>query len=191
MPKDNIERAIARGSGADTDAQAFETVIYEGMGRAASRSSWSAHGQPPGRTAADVRHTLRERRRETWGRPEPSPGSSSGAGSCSSTCGADEDDSRSPRPRVERTTSRSTVPVPGGRRARSLTSVREAIEASRDRVPVSEASSGSGDHDRAGGRGRGQEGVAPDRTALEDSDDVQDVYANFDIPERVLDAVAS
>ena len=27
--------------------------------------------------------------------------------------------------------------------------------------------------------------------ALEESDDVQDVYANFDIPERVLEAVAS
>jgi transcriptional/translational regulatory protein YebC/TACO1 len=27
--------------------------------------------------------------------------------------------------------------------------------------------------------------------ALEDSDDVQDVYANFDIPEQVLEAVAS
>ena len=26
---------------------------------------------------------------------------------------------------------------------------------------------------------------------LEESDDVQDVYANFDIPERVLEAVAS
>jgi transcriptional/translational regulatory protein YebC/TACO1 len=26
---------------------------------------------------------------------------------------------------------------------------------------------------------------------LEDSDDVQDVYANFDIPEHVLEAVAS
>ena len=26
--------------------------------------------------------------------------------------------------------------------------------------------------------------------ALEDNDDVQDVYANFDIPERVLEAVA-
>ena len=26
---------------------------------------------------------------------------------------------------------------------------------------------------------------------LEDNDDVQDVYANFDIPERVLEAVAS
>jgi transcriptional/translational regulatory protein YebC/TACO1 len=27
--------------------------------------------------------------------------------------------------------------------------------------------------------------------ALEDNDDVQGVYANFDIPERVLEAVAS
>jgi transcriptional/translational regulatory protein YebC/TACO1 len=27
--------------------------------------------------------------------------------------------------------------------------------------------------------------------ALEDNDDVQDVYANFDIPERVLEAVAT
>jgi transcriptional/translational regulatory protein YebC/TACO1 len=26
--------------------------------------------------------------------------------------------------------------------------------------------------------------------ALEDNDDIQDVYANFDIPERVLEAVA-
>jgi transcriptional/translational regulatory protein YebC/TACO1 len=27
--------------------------------------------------------------------------------------------------------------------------------------------------------------------ALEESDDVQDVYANFDIPERVLEAAAA
>jgi transcriptional/translational regulatory protein YebC/TACO1 len=27
--------------------------------------------------------------------------------------------------------------------------------------------------------------------ALEENDDVQDVYANFDIPERMLEAVAS
>src|SRR6195256_1744051 len=32
MPKDNIERAVARGSGADADAAAYETVIYEGYG---------------------------------------------------------------------------------------------------------------------------------------------------------------
>src|SRR2546423_12449469 len=32
MPKDNIERAIARGSGADADASAFEQIVYEGYG---------------------------------------------------------------------------------------------------------------------------------------------------------------
>src|SRR5437763_6236593 len=33
MPKENIERAIARGSGADTDAETLETVVYEGYGQ--------------------------------------------------------------------------------------------------------------------------------------------------------------
>lgn len=32
MPKDNIERAIRRGSGEDKDAAAFETFLYEGYG---------------------------------------------------------------------------------------------------------------------------------------------------------------
>ncbi len=30
MPKDNIERAIAKGAGNDADADSFETVVYEG-----------------------------------------------------------------------------------------------------------------------------------------------------------------
>src|ERR671922_2704845 len=32
MPKDNIERAIARGSGTSAEARAFEHVTYEGYG---------------------------------------------------------------------------------------------------------------------------------------------------------------
>src|ERR1700731_3050302 len=32
MPKDNIERAIAKGTGAGADANAIETVLYEGYG---------------------------------------------------------------------------------------------------------------------------------------------------------------
>src|SRR5438105_8221159 len=32
MPKDNIERAIARGSGAGTDSEALEQIVYEGYG---------------------------------------------------------------------------------------------------------------------------------------------------------------
>ena len=37
MPKDNIDRAIAKGAGTDSDAAAYETVVYEGYGPAASR----------------------------------------------------------------------------------------------------------------------------------------------------------
>src|SRR3954454_23136904 len=32
MPKDNIERAIAKGTGEGSDADALETVVYEGYG---------------------------------------------------------------------------------------------------------------------------------------------------------------
>src|SRR3989440_12616810 len=32
MPKDNIERAIAKGTGEGVDAESFDTVIYEGYG---------------------------------------------------------------------------------------------------------------------------------------------------------------
>src|SRR2546421_322866 len=34
MPKDNIDRAIAKGAGTDSDVAAYETVIYEGYGPA-------------------------------------------------------------------------------------------------------------------------------------------------------------
>ena len=32
MPKDNIERAIAKGAGEGSDGSSFETVVYEGYG---------------------------------------------------------------------------------------------------------------------------------------------------------------
>lgn len=58
MPKDNIERAIRRGTGEDKDAAAFEQVIYEG---------YAAHGvavmvecvtDNRNRTVAELRHAL-------------------------------------------------------------------------------------------------------------------------------------
>src|SRR5204863_3759905 len=56
MPKENIERAIARGSGADADAQAFETVVYEGYGPAGVAVIVEALTDNRNRTAAEVRH---------------------------------------------------------------------------------------------------------------------------------------
>src|SRR4051794_32302083 len=56
MPKDNIERAIARGSGADTEGEAYETVTYEGYGPNGVAILVEALTDNRNRTAADVRH---------------------------------------------------------------------------------------------------------------------------------------
>src|SRR5216117_3962276 len=53
MPKDNIDRAIARGSGADADAAAYETVIYEGYGPESVAVLVEALTDNRNRTAAD------------------------------------------------------------------------------------------------------------------------------------------
>src|SRR5436305_1297834 len=55
MPKDNIERAIARGSGADADANAYETVVYEGYGAGGVAILVEALTDNRNRTASDVR----------------------------------------------------------------------------------------------------------------------------------------
>src|SRR5438874_663150 len=55
MPKDNIDRAIARGSGADADAEAFEQVLYEGYGPNGVAVIVEALTDNRNRTAADVR----------------------------------------------------------------------------------------------------------------------------------------
>ena len=58
MPKDNIDRAIAKGSGADADASAFETVVYEGYGPSGVAVIVEALTDNRNRTASDVRHTF-------------------------------------------------------------------------------------------------------------------------------------
>ncbi|HYP48783.1 MAG TPA: YebC/PmpR family DNA-binding transcriptional regulator [Thermoleophilaceae bacterium] len=56
MPKDNIERAIAKGSGADADADAFEAVLYEGYGPGGVAVLVEALTDNRNRTGSDVRH---------------------------------------------------------------------------------------------------------------------------------------
>ena len=56
MPKDNIERAIAKGTGADSDAESFETVLYEGYGPAGVAILVDALTDNRNRTGAEVRH---------------------------------------------------------------------------------------------------------------------------------------
>jgi YebC/PmpR family DNA-binding regulatory protein len=56
MPKDNIERAIAKGTGAGTDADAIETVVYEGYGPAGVAILIEALTDNRNRTGSEVRH---------------------------------------------------------------------------------------------------------------------------------------
>jgi YebC/PmpR family DNA-binding regulatory protein len=58
MPKDNIERAIAKGTGADADAEAIEDVVYEGYGPGGVAILVEALTDNRNRTSAEVRHAF-------------------------------------------------------------------------------------------------------------------------------------
>ena len=64
MPKDNIERAIAKGTGEGVDADQIETVLYEGYGPGGVALLIEALTDNRNRTGADVRHAARQARRQ-------------------------------------------------------------------------------------------------------------------------------
>ena len=58
MPKDNIERAIAKGTGEGADAEALEAVTYEGYGPGGVAILVEATTDNRNRTGSEVRHTF-------------------------------------------------------------------------------------------------------------------------------------
>ncbi len=60
MPKDNIERAIKRGTGELNDGTKVETVIYEGYGPGGIAILLKALTDNKNRTVSDVKHLLTE-----------------------------------------------------------------------------------------------------------------------------------
>jgi YebC/PmpR family DNA-binding regulatory protein len=58
MPKDNIERAIGKGTGAGADAEALEAVTYEGYGPGGVALLVEATTDNRNRTGAEVRHAF-------------------------------------------------------------------------------------------------------------------------------------
>ena len=58
MPKDNIERAIAKGTGEGGDADALEAVLYEGYGPGGVALLIEALTDNRNRTGSEVRHLL-------------------------------------------------------------------------------------------------------------------------------------
>jgi YebC/PmpR family DNA-binding regulatory protein len=191
MPKENIERAIARGSGADTDAQAFETVVYEGYGPNGVALIVEALTDNRNRTASEVRHAF-----------DKHDGNLGGAGAVTwlferrgvilvDADKADEDEltlaaAEGGADDVTRDgTSFQVVSAP-----EALVAVREAIEAAGIEVASAELTMVPKTTVEVADESAAKK-VLRLVDALEENDDVQDVYANFDIPEQVLEAVAS
>ncbi len=191
MPKDNIERAIAKGAGEGEGGEAFETIVYEGYGPEGVAVIVEALTDNRNRTAADVRHAFTKH-----------GGALGTAGAVAwqferhgivivPAEGVDEDElflaaADAGAEDVEQDGDVFQVTSA----PESLTAVREAIEAAGFTVDSAELSlvpkTTVAVEDEAAAKR-----VLRLIETLEDSDDVQDVYANFDIPEQVLEAVAS
>ena len=193
MPKDNIERAIAKGSGADTEGTTFDTVVYEGYGPEGVAVLVEALTDNRNRTASDVRHAFSkhggnlgttgavawqfERKGLVLARAEGAGADEEELLLAAADAGADD---------VELDGASFVISGP----PEALTAVREAVEAagftveSAELAMVPKVTVEIADEAIARKVLRLVEG-------LEDSDDVQDVYVNVDIPEAVLEAVAS
>ncbi|MFL5912717.1 MAG: YebC/PmpR family DNA-binding transcriptional regulator [Gaiellaceae bacterium] len=190
MPKDNIDRAIAKGSGADADASAFEVVVYEGYGPSGVAVIVEALTDNRNRTASDVRHTFAK-----------NDGNLGGAGAVSwlferrgivmvDAEGVDEDEltlaaAEGGAEDVELDGSSFHVTSA----PEQLTAVREAVEAAGFSVDAAELTMVPKTTVEVADENEAKK-ILRLIDQLEDNDDVQDVYANFDIPERVLEAVA-
>jgi len=191
MPKDNIERAIARGSGAGADAANFDHVTYEGYGPGGVAVYVEALTDNRNRTASEVRHiftrndgNLGESGVVAWlfERKGVILVGADAVDEDTVTMAAAEGGAED----VTREGSSwqvTTAPEDFAAVRRALEEAGIAIE-SAELTMVPKTTVAVED-----------DGVAKKvlklMDALEDDDDVQDVYANFDIPERVLEAVAS
>jgi YebC/PmpR family DNA-binding regulatory protein len=58
MPKDNIERAIAKGTGEGADSEAYEAVMYEGYGPGGVAILVEALTDNRNRTGSEIRHAF-------------------------------------------------------------------------------------------------------------------------------------
>ena len=191
MPKDNIERAIARGAGTATDGEVYETVTYEGYGPDGVAVFVEALTDNRNRTAADVRHV--------FAKHEGNLGTSGTVAWLFERKGvlivpADGVDEES----------LMLVAADGGAEDIELDgSSFQVISAPDDLAAVRAALDEAGiAYDSADLTmlpkttvSVEDEGTAKKLVrlmdALEDNDDIQAVYANFDIPEGILERVAA
>jgi len=190
MPKDNIERAIQKGAGGGADAVDYETVTYEGYGPGGVAILCVALTDNRNRTASDVRHIFTKNGSELG-----TPGSVAWQFERKGIIliegdGVDEDALMDAALEAgaedisEDGTQWQVVTGPV-----KLAQVREGLEragfamASADITMLPKVTVETGEKEARQ--------LLRLLDNLDENDDVQDVYANFDISEAVMEAVAS
>jgi YebC/PmpR family DNA-binding regulatory protein len=187
MPNDNIQRAIARGTGAG-GGEHYEEVVYEGYGHGGVAILVRAATDNRNRTAAEVRAVFNKH-----------SGSMAGAGAVAWMF----------EPKGVILVDRSSVTEDdlmlraleaGAEDVRSEGDALEVLTTPADLAPVRDALAGAGipivsselsqiPRSTVRVAGGDAERLLKLMEALEDLDDVQQVYANFDMPEEILQQV--
>ena len=189
MPKDNIARAIGRGTGEGADAETIERVVFEGYGPGGAAILVEALTDNRNRTSAEVRHAF-TKHGGSLGEPGSVAyvfekrgvvvldGSRYGEDDVLAAIDAGADDVTEDGDLLK------IVSEPS-----QLTAVREALEADGVEIQSSDVAMEPKNlvevpEDEAGKLLRLLD-------SLDDQDDVSEVHANFDIPEDVLARVAA
>jgi YebC/PmpR family DNA-binding regulatory protein len=190
MPKDTIERAIARGSGATDDAATYEHIAYEGYGPGGVAVFAEALTDNRNRTASEVRHIFSKQ-----------DGNLAESGSVAwlferkGVILVDADSADEEELTLAAADAGAEDVVQEGS-SYQVTSAPEDLPAVRDALGAAGIAIASAEVTMLP---KTTVEIADEATAkkvlrlidsLEENDDVQDVYANFDIPERVLETVA-
>ncbi|MBV9730145.1 MAG: YebC/PmpR family DNA-binding transcriptional regulator, partial [Pseudonocardiales bacterium] len=190
VPTDNIERAIKRGSGADAGGADYQTIMYEGYGPGGVALLIECLTDNRNRAASEVRTAMTRN-----GGAMADPGSVSflfhrkGLVIVPLQRGISEDDVL------------AAVLDAGAEEVNDLGDSFEVISEATDLIAVRTALQHAGiDYDSADASFLPSASTALDVEgarkvfklidALEDCDDVQNVYANFDVPDDVLAVLA-
>ena len=188
MPKDNIERAVQRGAGG-AGGDAFEAIVYEGYGPAGVAIIVEVLTDNRNRSAAEVRNIFSKH-----GGSLAQPGAVAwmferrGSVVVDGTKYAEDDVMAAA---IE---AGADDVVQDGDQFEVLTqpadlgAVRDAIEAAG--IAIEQAELTMVPKNTVQLEENDARKTMKIMDALEDSDDVQEVYANFDIPEEILEALA-
>jgi len=189
MPKENIQRAIDRGTGAGADGAAIERILYEGYGPAGVAILVEALTDNRNRASAEIRFafsshggSLGEPGSVAWIFEKKGAivvdGSRYGEDDVIVAIDAGAEDVREDGAQLR------IICDPS-----DLSAVREAL----DEAGVEIESAGQATEAKSTVEVKGQdaERLLQLLDALDDQDDVDEVFANFDIPEDVLEKLAA